>query len=193
MIVQRPHVCLSVSIRLKSVKNIEKITKSMKMVSAAKYQISERELQPAKVYGVGAQGMVECTIAASRHCWYVLSALFDKAEVLDEERKPKHLIIAISSDRGLCGSIHSNVAKNIRSIMAARGESESTQVVCVGDKIRTIMQRFFRKNVLMHFSDIGKRPPVFAEASFIAQEILQSGFEYDSAEIVFNKFKYVAL
>lgn len=116
-------------------------------------------------------------------------ALFEKAEVLEEERKPKHLIIAISSDRGLCGSIHSNVAKNIRGIMAARGGDASTQVVCVGDKVRTIMQRFFRKNVLMHFTDIGKKPPAFLEASFIAQAILKAGFDYDSAEIVYNKFR----
>lgn len=46
----------TVSIRLKSVTNIEKITKSMKMVSAAKYQIAERELKPARAYGEGAQG-----------------------------------------------------------------------------------------------------------------------------------------
>lgn len=45
------------SIRLKSVKNIEKITKSMKMVSAAKFQLAERELKPARSYGEGAQGM----------------------------------------------------------------------------------------------------------------------------------------
>ncbi len=47
---------LLVSIKIKSVTNIEKITKSMKMVSAAKYQISERELKPARTYGSGAQG-----------------------------------------------------------------------------------------------------------------------------------------
>ena len=40
--------------RLKSVKNIEKITKSMKMVSAAKYSQAERELKPARTYGRGA-------------------------------------------------------------------------------------------------------------------------------------------
>lgn len=45
-----------VAIRLKSVKNIEKITKSMKMVSAAKYGLAERELQPARTYGLGAVG-----------------------------------------------------------------------------------------------------------------------------------------
>ena len=116
-------------------------------------------------------------------------ALFDKAEVVEEERKPRHLIIAISSDRGLCGSIHSNVARNIRGIIADRGVDSSTQVVCVGDKVRTIMQRFFKEKVLMHFADIGKKPPMFMEASFIAQQILGSGVEYDSAEIIFNKFR----
>lgn len=109
---------------------------------------------------------------------------------MDEDRKPRHLIIALSSDRGLCGSIHSNVAKNIRGIMAARGTDSSAQIVCVGDKIRTIMQRFFRRNIMMHFANIGKKPPIFAEASFIAQEILNAGYDYESAEIVFNKFRY---
>lgn len=45
----------AISIRLKSVKNIQKITKSMKMVSAAKYSRAERELRQARPYGEGAQ------------------------------------------------------------------------------------------------------------------------------------------
>ena len=124
---------------------------------------------------------------------YALSltlALFDKAEVLEEERKPKHLVIAISSDRGLCGSVHSNVARFIRSLMAERGQdSASTMLVCVGDKVRTILQRQFRDNIAMHFTEIGRKPPLFCEASFVAEQILNSGVEYDSAEIIFNKFK----
>lgn len=161
------------SVRLKSVTNIEKITKSMKMVSAAKYQMAEKELKPARAYGEGAQ------------------ALFDKAEVVEEERKPKHLIIAVTSDRGLCGGIHSNVARNIRTTFGETKDRSNTMVVCVGDKTRTIMQRFFRENLLLHFTEIGKKPPVFEEASFVAQNILESGFEYDSAEIVFNRFRNV--
>lgn len=60
-------LCLSiaVSIRLKSVKNIEKITKSMKMVSAAKYAQAERQLRPARTFGVAAQGMVCVCVRAS--------------------------------------------------------------------------------------------------------------------------------
>lgn len=49
-------VLFKVRVRLKSVTNIQKITKSMKMVSAAKYAKAERELKPAKPYGEQATG-----------------------------------------------------------------------------------------------------------------------------------------
>uniref|UniRef100_A0AAY4E396 ATP synthase F(1) complex subunit gamma, mitochondrial n=1 Tax=Denticeps clupeoides TaxID=299321 RepID=A0AAY4E396_9TELE len=80
---------LMLTIRLKSVKNIQKITKSMKMVAAAKYSRAERSLKPARVYGTGAL------------------ALYEKADIKAPEDKNKHLIIGVSSDRGLCGAIHS--------------------------------------------------------------------------------------
>ena len=71
-ILNEAHLCLfTVSVRLKSVKNIEKITKSMKMVSAAKFQLAERELKPARSYGEGAQG----TLIHSTHFLLNLCAL----------------------------------------------------------------------------------------------------------------------
>jgi len=51
-----------VALRLKSVKNIQKITQSMKMVSAAKYTRAERDLRAAKPYGAGAQTFFEVII-----------------------------------------------------------------------------------------------------------------------------------
>lgn len=119
------------------------------------------------------------------------TALFDKSEVLSDERKPNHLIIAVSSDRGLCGGIHSNIFKAIRTTMAERPANSTTNIVCIGDKVRTILQRKFRKNILLGFSEVGKKPPVFVEASFIARQILSTGVEFESAEIVYNKFKNV--
>ena len=170
------------------------------MVSAAKFQLAERELKPARSYGEGAKGThtfppeLIHTIVIILLYMHVNLALFEKAEILEEERKPKHLIVAISSDRGLCGSVHSNVARYIRSLMAERGQdASSTMFVCVGDKVRTILQRQFKSNILMHFTEIGRKPPLFTEANFVAEQILSSGFEYDSAEIVFNRFRYVIL
>jgi F-type H+-transporting ATPase subunit gamma len=48
-----------IALRLKSVKNIQKITQSMKMVSAAKYTRAEKDLRSAKPYGVGAQSFFQ--------------------------------------------------------------------------------------------------------------------------------------
>lgn len=42
---------------------------------------------------------------------------------------------------------------------------------------------------MLSFNDIGRRPPTFDEASFIASEILKSGFEADRIDIVYNHFR----
>ena len=61
--------------------------------------------------------------------------MLDKAEVVEEGRSGNHLFVVISSDRGLCGSVHSNLARTIRPIMEERASTENTYFVCVGDKV----------------------------------------------------------
>lgn len=66
------HVCLvscSVSLRLKSVKNIQKITQSMKVVSTAKFARAEKELKEAKTFGAGAQGVCASTFVFLLSLW----------------------------------------------------------------------------------------------------------------------------
>ncbi|XP_065066789.1 ATP synthase subunit gamma, mitochondrial-like [Rhopilema esculentum] len=162
-----------IRLRLRSVKNIQKITKSMKMVSAAKFARAERELKSAKVYGKGA------------------TALYEKGEIGSDESKPNHLMFAISSDRGLCGGIHSGMAKAIKAKVVEKGNASNPMIVICGDKVRGILQRTLGDKVLMHMSETGRKPPVFSEASFIAGEILDSGFEFDAGEMFYNEFKSV--
>lgn len=57
------------------------------------------------------------------------------------------LIVAITSDRGLCGAVHTNVAKTIRNELGAEAvESPQSKVFCVGDKSRALLQRYYRIN-----------------------------------------------
>lgn len=161
-----------IQIRLKSLQNIQKITKTMQMVSAAKYSRADRELKPARVYGTGAK------------------AMFEKAELESAKDQPNQLIIAISSDRGLCGAIHSGISKAIRAKTAAQPEVSTKLVIC-GDKARTILQRTHSKDILFHMNELGRKPPMFEEASFIAEQILDSGYEFDSGELMYNKFNSV--
>lgn len=160
----------TISMRLKSVKNIQKITQSMKMVSAAKYARAERDLKQARPYGIGAQ------------------QFFDKAEVSSKEEQPKKLFIAITSDRGLCGAVHTGVARHIRPDLI---DDPNIKVVCVGDKSRAILQRLYGKNIAMVCNEIGRLPPTFLDAAKLTNAIINLGFEYTEGKIVYNKFKSV--
>ncbi|XP_071487355.1 ATP synthase subunit gamma, mitochondrial-like [Diadema antillarum] len=159
--------------RLKSVKNIQKITQSMKMIAAARYTKAERELKPARAYGMGA------------------TALYEKAEIEPEVEKENHLLLALSSDRGLCGGIHSNVTKAVKAYIAEKGDNINVKVVTVGDKVRMQLQRTHADNIALAVNEYGRKPPTFTEASNIASSILDLGYEFDTAEIVFNTFRTV--
>ncbi|XP_032629215.1 ATP synthase F(1) complex subunit gamma, mitochondrial isoform X3 [Chelonoidis abingdonii] len=160
--------------RLKSIKNIQKITKSMKMVAAAKYARAERELKPARVYGVGSL------------------ALYEKAEIKVAEDKKKHLIIGVSSDRGLCGAIHTSVAKAIKTEISTLSDAgKEVMVVGVGDKLRGLLQRTHSNHFLVTFKEVGRKPPSFGDASVIALELLNSGYEFDEGSVIYNRFRSV--
>jgi len=162
----------AISIRLKSVKNIQKITQSMKMVSAAKYTRAERELRQCRPYGEGSK------------------QFYEKAEIAAPEASPetKKLYLAMSSDRGLCGAIHSGIGRMIRNELAS---DPNIKVICVGDKSRAILQRLYADNILMVASEIGRLPPQFLDASKLANEVLNLDYEYTEGKIFYNRFKSV--
>lgn len=161
----------AISIRLKSVKNIQKITQSMKMVSAAKYTRAERELKQARPYGAGAK------------------AFYDKAEVAPIGDVPQKLIVAVTSDRGLCGAVHTQVSRTVRQELAQ--DSANTKIVCVGDKSRAILQRLYGKNIIFVATEVGRKPPTFLDAAKLANYILTSGYDFTSGKIFYNRFKSV--
>jgi len=172
----RSYVTLKeISRRLKSVKSIQKITKSMKMVSAAKYAKAEKELKLVRPFGSAIN---------------VFDRQVDLPLKLDEiEARKKHLIVATTSDRGLCGAIHSSVAKEVKSLIGKKKENLDVKVVCIGDKSKSLLQRYYGKSILFSVNDVGKKNITFGDASAIANEILNSGYEFDSGQILYNRFK----
>ncbi|KER25522.1 hypothetical protein T265_07039 [Opisthorchis viverrini] len=165
-----------IAVRLRSVKNIQKITASMKMVSTSKFARAERELRVARPYGNGAKAFYDCTDLGST----------------EVEAKPNTLLVAITSDRGLCGAANSSIVKTIRNMLLANPElNKNTKLVLVGDKSRAQLLRQFRDIFLMSFSDVGKKAPTFEDASEIAESILQSDYKFDRAVMYYNTFKWV--
>jgi len=161
------------------------------MVSAAKFAKAERELRAARSYGISAKGLTfEMTNQWVFFFLFLWTAFYDNLEVEKVEGPQKHLFIAATSDRGLCGAANSSIVKNIRTqLQEDKTNLEGTKIVAIGDKSRTGLARSNAANLLLSVNEIGKRTLVFGDASAIAQQLLSSGFEFDSADIVYNQFK----
>lgn len=162
-----------IGMRLKSVRNIQKITQSMKMVSAAKFARAERDLRAARPLGSAAK------------------SFYDHAEVSSDKEAPKELFVAMTSDRGLAGAVHSSINKAIRNELNEKASLENVKVICVGDKSRGFFQKFFPGNILMVGSEIGRLPPQFGDASKVANAVLSCGFEFDSGKMFYNRYNSV--
>jgi len=159
-----------IELRLKSVRNIEKITKSMKMIASTKLARAQRAMTAAKSYGVANTSIYE----------------HSEAEKTESEGKKKKLFIVISSDRGLCGGIHSSVSKATRREVE-KDPGDST-IVVLGDKSKAQLIRMLPQQLALTFNQIGKDIPTFADAAVIADQIVKSGVEYDSVSLVYNRF-----
>jgi len=176
-----------ISIRLKSIKNIQKITKSMKMVSAAKYAKAERELKAARVYGEGAQVFFNNIDVGKA----LVASEAGGEQAASGKTGNKKLLVLMTSDRGLCGAVHSSVSKAAKAILNAKSPDEEIKLICSGDKSKQVMQRVFSQHILLAGNEYGRAPPTFVDASRVAKAILDSGYQFDEGHIIFNRFKTV--
>jgi F-type H+-transporting ATPase subunit gamma len=111
--------------------------------------------------------------------------------VTQDDKKPNHLIVAMTSDRGLCGSVHSNIVRAIKADIPQKPAGTNVKMIAIGDKSRAMLGRLYSKDMLMHFVEIGKRPPLFGDAAIVALEILKSGFQFDVGQLYHNIFRSV--
>ena len=168
-----------IQLRLKSVKNIEKITKSMKMIAGTKLSKAQKALDAAKAFSQGALASQE-------------------SMQIERQTQPKTYILC-SSDRGLCGAIHSSLVKSLKNTLTQPSEGktpvENAKIVVLGEKAKVIVARELKKNILYSFANIGRATPTFWEACAIVQVLANDAKAEEGALsqeaapcIVFNKF-----
>ncbi|KAF4624538.1 hypothetical protein G7Y89_g13630 [Cudoniella acicularis] len=154
--------------RLKSIRNIEKITKTMKIVASTKLTRAQRAMTESRQYGKTS------------------NTVFENAETKPIEGDDKKtLIVVASSDKGLCGGIHSGLSKTVRRMLL---EKPDANIVVLGEKCKAQLGRSSAKNIVMSFAGVGKDIPTFADAQAIADQISLLPTDYASIQIVYNKF-----
>lgn len=110
--------------------------------------------------------------------------VFKEAETKPLEEK-KTLLVVASSDKGLCGGIHSGLSRATRKMLE---EDPNIDLAIVGEKCKSQLGRSNPKNVVLNFAGIGKDVPTFADAQAIADRLVMLPEEYASIKILYNKF-----
>ena len=165
--------------RISSVSSTMQITSAMKMVSAAKLKKAQDAITAMRPYSDKLTQML-----------VNLSSSVDFENVYLSPRKVKNkLIVCITSNRGLCGAFNSNVIKKCTEI--ANSSDENVSFFCIGKKGGDILSK--THNVIQSnnvvFDDL-----TFENISTIADKVMSMFLnkEYDSVQIVYNKFKNAA-
>lgn len=114
----------------------------------------------------------------------MLEEVFKNAEAPSDGTK---LFVVVSSDRGLCGGIHSSVTKQTRRLLA-EGSNADAPIVVLGDKSKAQLVRLAPNNLALTFNQVGKDVPTFADAATIADLITTSGIKFDSVQNFFASF-----
>lgn len=156
-----------ISMRLKSVSNIAKITKSMKMIASTKVARAQRTMEAARAFGSS------------------FSSLYEHAKTKSDA--PASLVIAVSSDRGLCGGIHSSISKASKKYLAKNNAS----VVIIGQKAKSQIIREYKNSVSYTFDGVAKNIPLWSESAIIGDAILSKKLASGSTKIFYNSFKSV--
>lgn len=140
----------------------------MKVVASTKLTRAQRAMTESRSYG------------------QTSNTVFEEAETKPLEGDDKKtLIVVASSDKGLCGGIHSGLSKRVRKMLI---EKPNADLVILGEKCKAQLGRSSGKNIVLSFAGIGKDVPTFAEAQAIADQISLLPTDYADIQIVYNKF-----
>jgi F-type H+-transporting ATPase subunit gamma len=168
--------------RIASIKNIQKITRAMEMVAAARLRRSEQRIEDLRPYS---EGMRKLTRIASAH-----AGRMPRVPVLAERENVKRVgIVLVTGDRGLAGAFNSNIIREgMRAAERVRGEGADPIFSVVGRK--GVSALTFRKQALageyVGFTD----RPAFSDAREIGEALTASYVdeEVDRVELIYNRF-----
>ena len=165
--------------RIRSIKNTQQLTYTMKLVSATKLRRAQEQILAARPY---AKRMLQ-----------VLNSLATRAHpeshpLLIRREEKKAEMVVITADRGLCGGFNANILKAALEAIRKR-EGADLAVTAVGKKARDFFRRR-RVPMRREMVDIFRKVS-YAHAADLAQDLIQryvSG-ERDSIYLVYNEFK----
>jgi len=167
--------------RISSVGSTMQITSAMKMVSAAKLRRAQENVMRIRPYSQKMQEILE-NISSG-----------DSDNIFAKKRGLKKvLLIAISSNRGLCGAFNTNIAKQVLTLKETVYKGAEVDVLLIGKKAADVLKS---KGIsaIEDFNHIYDNL-TFDSVAKIAEKYIElfAKGEYDAIDLVYNQFKNAA-
>lgn len=170
--------------RITSIESTQKITSSMKLVSAAKLRRAQTSIQYLRPY--------------SEKLNEILGDLSGSAGSMEEmplfeKRSPENniVLLVITSNKGLCGAFNSNIVKQVNHLVeeqyAEQHKAGNVKLICIGKKGNEQLSKTYP---VIQYNESLLDNPDFTEIAKIG-EFLTQGFlkhEIDKVDIVYNQF-----
>ena len=174
--------------RITSVKSTRKITKAMQMVAAAKLRRAQEAAEAARPYAERMNAVVAglaSAVAGSEGAPRLLAGT---------GADQVHLLVVMTSERGLCGGFNSTIVRLARAKVAELlAAGKTVKILTVGKKGREQLRRDYGQYFVGHVDLSEVKRMGYDTAQGIARDILArfSAGEFDVATIFFNRFRSV--
>ena len=169
--------------RIASIGSTMQITSAMKMVSAAKLKRAQDAVTKLRPYAGKLKEILGNLSAVADASENKLAKLNDSKSIL---------IIAISSNRGLCGGFNNNIIKKVQHLIASDYQALDVKVLCLGKKVKDVMKKtpnYFINDELATLEDIFL-DLTFDRTALIATQLmsLYEQQQFSKIVIVYNSF-----
>ena len=169
--------------RITSIESTQKITSSMKLVSAAKPRRAQTAIQHLRPYSQKLNEILKDLAGSNTD---------SERLPLFEAREPENVVIVvITSNKGLCGAFNSNIVKTVNHLItekyAAQHNAGHVQLICFGKKGKEQLSKHYP---VIHYNEKLLDNPDFTELSVMADDLIQKfvNHEVDKVDIVYNQF-----
>ena len=169
--------------RISSVSSTMQITSAMKMVSAAKLKKAQDAITAMRPYANKLTELIQN-----------LSQSLDSEEpnpYTQQRPVQKVLLVALTSNRGLCGGFNSNILKEVKRLQAETYADKEVTLFSIGKKGSDLFQK---SSQLLDTADYLYDDLSYAKVSEVAERIMQSfaDAQFDEVVLVYNRFKNAA-
>ena len=172
--------------QIDSVRSTRKITQAMKMVAASKLRRAQDNAESARPYSEKIANIMASLASGMKDSDISLDLL------LGNKDNATHIIIAVTSDRGLCGGFNSSIVKAVKNkVKELKDMNADFQIICIGKKGADVLKGLFGENVITAENINDKNSYDLAED--VSNELVKKldNKEFGTCSVIYNQFKSV--